>query len=448
MKSSTEKIINLNVIRTILTSTLPKTATIVGTVIKTIEEDNKQKSACITSTGIFKYNRKFVEEKITSHTDLFCLVMHELLHPLFGHLLGKTGIDKISNIGMDSIINAFICKTMTGASGNGSLFQSMYSPLGALESILRPDSFMTASKYCNVYALLYDHSYDCKKVSSAEIINAIKILEVDPEKSGDPTLLGDHGGNSSDGDNSDNDSEPQPQPLMDGLSEKDKETIVDELINKCSAYGSSMNIINAVLQVFKTHLSIRKAMLQKYATVSQFGKFTQDHRIPSVRLSPIPIAPSKRDIIMASIGFPPFVYHNRRVVNKASGAKLEIYIDVSGSVVHELPKILAIINNSNICPDIVYQFSTIVDEISFKKLSAGNIRTTYGTDFNCVAQSIIGHNTIKAIIFTDGESNMTPENIQELKRRGVKTFNILYGAKYFGNIFENFGPSVDIDHLV
>lgn len=49
-------------------------------------------------------------------------------------------------------------------------------------------------------------------------------------------------------------------------------------------------------------------------------------------MSPIPLHPSKRDLVLLSAGIAPFHYHNhaRRVTMKERG--LAGYLDVSGSV--------------------------------------------------------------------------------------------------------------------
>src|SRR5690606_12070257 len=130
---------------------------------------------------------QFVEEHVQTREDLFCLVTHELLHPLFGHFVYDSG--KLENIAADMVINAAISQLFAKASGHGSLFRRFYKPEG-VEGLLRPDSDMRLSRYSRLYSAFYT-SQHCGALSTGEVIHTLKILT--PEDEADSVaLLGSH----------------------------------------------------------------------------------------------------------------------------------------------------------------------------------------------------------------------------------------------------------------
>ena len=46
------------------------------------------------------------------------------------------------------------------------------------------------------------------------------------------------------------------------------------------------------------------------------------------------------------------------------------------------------------------------------------MHTTYGTDFDCIAEHMLEHNMDKAVILTDGYASMSPGITERLKKRG------------------------------
>lgn len=97
----------------------------------------------------------------------------------------------------------------------------------------------------------------------------------------------------------------------------------------------------------------------------------------------------------------------------------------------------------------IFLFSNEVVEVPFKTLLQGRVQTTYGTDFDCIAESILrkpsgfrdrqafGTNTErldrgldKAVILTDGYASMQQENQEKLKQRRARTLTVLFGGKH------------------
>ena len=119
-------------------------------------------------------------------------------------------------------------------------------------------------------------------------------------------------------------------------------------------------------------------------------------------------------------------------------------MDVSGSVNDHLPEIVGILHSLKAELTSIFLFSNKVVEIPFKALLAGQVRTTYGTDFDCIAQSILERDLDKAVILTDGYAGLTEANQTKLKEKHVRALTILFGGK---SECEEFAPLGDVVQL-
>jgi hypothetical protein len=77
----------------------------------------------------------------------------------------------------------------------------------------------------------------------------------------------------------------------------------------------------------------------------------------------------------------------------------------------------------------------------------GNLQTTYGTDFDCIALSILERGFDKAVIITDGVASMEAVNEQKLKRLGLKTLTILFSMRDSCASFSPFGDVLHLDEV-
>jgi len=55
--------------------------------ITSVTEDPGHPTAGISKDGKLCYNPEFVSRYVSSTEDLFSLIFHELLHPMFGHFI-------------------------------------------------------------------------------------------------------------------------------------------------------------------------------------------------------------------------------------------------------------------------------------------------------------------------------------------------------------------------
>ena len=431
--------ITLETVRSILREWLGRES-FIASFIKRVEETDSCPTACISADGVLQYGPAFVGKYVTGEEDVFCLVMHEIMHPMFGHFIYKGGA--LEGVAADMVINASISLLFPDASGQGALFKRTYQPHG-MEGLLRPMSRMHDSRYCNLYNVFYGHPRSEGNLTTGEVIQTLKVLTPIQEATC-ILLLGSHGA-SGRGDG-------EKQPGLSGLSGEDLCRVAEELKkaaqpvkNGIAGYGE--NLYELFLEAIKTHLSIRKVLLQKFATKRKVDRFKQSIQRPALGVSPIPLHPSKRDFVLLAAGIPPFHYHNhvQRVATKEHG--LAVYLDVSGSVNDYLPEIVGVLSSLKAELTSIFLFSNKAVEIPFKALLAGRVETTYGTDFDCIAESIIERDLDKAIIFTDGYAGLKTESQEALTKRHTQALTVLFGGKTDCEELAPFGDVVQLEDV-
>lgn len=402
--------------------------------IKRIEHSDTCATASINADGVMKYNPDFVEEHITCRQDLFCLICHEMMHPMFSHFTFNQGT--LENIGMDIVINATISILFEKPSGKGSLFRRLYPERG-LEGLLRPGSKMNSSRYGRLYASFYECYSSHGSLSTGETIQSLKVL-TSADAAVSLMLLGSHG----DAENG-NGQAFSPETLTRIASDLKHGAVVPGWHR--SGFGEMLYAM--FVDILKTHLSMKKVLLQKFVTKQKLDKFKQTMHRPRIGVSPIPIRPSKRDFILLAAGIPPFHYHNQAYQLHHQERGLAIYLDVSGSVNENLPSIIGVMRNLKSDLKTILLFSNKVAEVPFKSLLKGKVETTYGTDFDCIAEHILEQKYDKAVIMTDGYASMKKANQEALEKQKVNTLTVLFGSRKECPEFAVFGDVVQLEDV-
>jgi hypothetical protein len=431
--------ITLELVRGVLRHALGRDSYI-ASMIKHVDESSNCPTACITADGHMQYGPTFVQQYIACEEDVFSLVMHELMHPLYSHWIHGSG--ELENIAADMVINATISQLFANASGEGSLFKRFYESHG-IHGLLRPMSCMRDSRYEDLYDAFYTRARSRDRwLSTGEVIQTLKIL-TPTIKVDTIVLLGTHGVGTAE----------QTGNKSKGFAAEVLGKIADELKNAVNRLprtnaGYSENLYEMFVETLKIHLSIKKALLQKFATRQKMDNFQHDTRHARIQVSPIPLRPSKRDLVLMSAGMTLFHYHNQTAGITQTRQGLAIYLDVSGSVNQHLPHIVSVLECLRAELKTIYLFSNKVVEIPFKTLLAGNVQTTYGTDFNCIAHSILEQGYDKAVIITDGYAAIDPDLVQMLVDDKVNTFTVLFGGKQECPEFARTGDIVQLEDIV
>jgi hypothetical protein len=105
---------------------------------------------------------------------------------------------------------------------------------------------------------------------------------------------------------------------------------------------------------------------------------------------------------LLACGYDIVFWNNSAETTCKKGASINIYLDVSGSMIYLLPKILGILKRLQSQIGKIYTWSTICVEASWENLLKGKIKSSYGTSIRCVLDNIKENSVRKAIVFTDG----------------------------------------------
>ena len=118
-----------------------------------------------------------------------------------------------------------------------------------------------------------------------------------------------------------------------------------------------------------------------------------------------------------------------------------------GSVNQHLPEIIEILRSLNRELNTIFLFSNKVVEVPFKRLLSGHVETTYGTDFDCVAEHIVERRLDKAVILTDGWAGMNEENREKLKGARFLALTVLFGGRNESPEWAHFGNVVRLEEI-
>jgi len=435
--------LTLETVRYTLRPAFGRQSFIASFIVKT-QPDERRSTTSIDAKGVMRYNPQFVDKYVTDPADLFCLIVHELMHPMFGHFVYARG--RLENLGADMVINAVLSLLFADYSGSGALFRKLYGRTG-LQGLLRPGSEMCQSRYARLYAAFYETERSNPKPSTGETIQALKVLT---PVQGIPAvvLLGSHG--------------------KEGLYQGKRRTGTDGMVPAFSAdalariaqelkgaaqdpratrAGHGENLFDFFLNVLKTHLTIKRTLLQEFATRQKVDRFKQLIHRSRLGVSPIPIRLSKRDFVLLAAGVPSFHYHNVAYRQATQERGLAVYLDVSGSVNQHLPEIVGLLRSLKAELMSIFLFSNKVVEVPFRTLLVGQVQTTYGTDFDCIAEHVLTNRFDKAVVLTDGYASMTEENQEQLRSREFRALTVLFGGRADSPEFEALGDVVQLDEV-
>lgn len=141
--------------------------------------------------------------------------------------------------------------------------------------------------------------------------------------------------------------------------------------------------------------------------------YSPKHSVRSV----VPNFHDRRTTAVYSTGRLPVFHKNTTLGSKV---KVACYLDVSGSQDHVIPVMIPVVSRlKKLIGDVVYCFSTEVNETKISELKSGKYKTTGGTDFTVVLEHILKNKFKQAVILTDGHAYATDEVLQKVKQKKV-----------------------------
>lgn len=128
----------------------------------------------------------------------------------------------------------------------------------------------------------------------------------------------------------------------------------------------------------------------------------------------------RADQMLMSVGVQPLLWRHRRP-DEARG-KVVVYLDVSGSMGGLIEFVYGLVLAfEEYLHTSLYLFSNGIAEVTVDDLRAGRVRTTGGTDFDCVVEHLLELTDVdQAVLITDGYAKLRPDLAQGLARSGKR----------------------------
>ncbi len=351
---------------------------------------------------------------------------HELYHHCLGHLDFKKVKENLPiwNIAWDAVINNLLNNDIRWSAGIIGVCDKLYvkgeEKLSLIDIILHPGllfQYSVGSYKTKIATVGWFHSMReaVLKEDYEEIINMLKSKAV-KIPAGLILIGGPGGGQKKDGEGGSGISPILDYQIQRYLSEKregGKEAGFNEQLAELFEKFKKSNDYRKILDLLKPFMRISET--KETSVVPKFVK--------------------RRDITSIANGYMP-VFYDDLFGKDNKYPDCNIFIDVSGSIIDCACVLLAVVKNlSSYMKLRIFQFSNECHEVSMEDFSKGKIKTTYGTDFNCVAGTIVKNPATAHIILTDGYANIEPGLLKQVKERTV--FGVLMGTGISKSVLNN-----------
>jgi hypothetical protein len=389
-------------------------------------------------------NPDFVEKHCKRDEHLFLLVMHEIWHILLAHTRLYPRVTAAHNIAFDAIINSGLSRQFNGPDyqgffdalnppdkfphlllrppvgwpsepqypddigpqGTKEILQRLYPPLGARWS---------PPFYEEILALLRQYMRD----------QGIEWVWID----GEPFLLGDH-------DDMEGEKRVLGNPNFKGVMQR----IVGSWPNMPympRGRGNGMPTHDWMNDAETVGEDVRRAFantLRKCLT-RRPGDYRRRTRQPIPGISGTSVLPNARDRLAPArklLGGPTTIWNQQGSVKARvpeTPSRTFVYLDVSGSMSNLIPWLLGLITpyvQQGLAE--VFQFSTVVEPLPLAKLREGRLRTTGGTDINCVLKHALEFkpHVHRILLLTDGYVGMGASDlVSGIRERNMRVYVVL-----------------------
>lgn len=346
-------------------------------------------TACLEEQNgrfIIHLNPDFVQTHADTPVKLGGLLLHELMHKAIG--FDRYPHDELYNVAIDAYINAVIYKLAPELT---ELMESYYPKDGVL-SILRPGAKIADPEL----RVLYKRLYDNLGATIPEIAEALKKFGC---KSMQTKLLGNH------------------NKIQVG---KEIRSVITQAIyaaGKQAGIGKAASFLEIVVEPIKSDNMLY--VMSRAAVSFLTGRITSqvlglDHPTRSVLAG---FYSGRTESVYLAMGLYPLLH---TIPQPERHQAVRVYVDVSNSMRKYYEFIYGVLTKLEdwLMPE-CYMFSTMVMPATKENFKKGHIKTTYGTDYNCVADHLIKHPIERALIFSDGYATITNKNLSALKKSGT-----------------------------
>lgn len=445
------------------------------------QESREVETAAIQSRAghVILVNPDFVARYASTPERQVTLVLHELMHLLLGHQLRP--VTKLDNFVFDAVINAMLCWILRDRA-YWSLFTSYYSSSDFPECLLRPPEDFEPGRPVSsprglggraraglraVYRDLYgehgaaysDLREEFMKSTSNQLhpcglwLPSLGAMEIDNMGRNLASGAGDRQGLEEQecavggrGKLKPRDKTDEEQPSvyapLDGVlllgdhpvRERSSlkvdfdwirsvEAILHPMIE--AARGRSPNGFGAVFTLpphpeRERENTIRVTRLIEKVAREGHARSTKFHE-ERIRTPTVLPALDRKSNILRCLGLQPLLYTYEAPVRSRFGLeKVHVYVDVSGSVFDFISSFyMAVLDCRELVQPEVHLFSTAVSEAAWEGLLRGEVKTTGGTDINCVLAHMQRHRIRRAVILTDGDVGHPRSEFKRLLEESV-----------------------------
>ncbi len=166
----------------------------------------------------------------------------------------------------------------------------------------------------------------------------------------------------------------------------------------------------------------------KKALIEEGDKTIMDKCLTTKR-SIVPVI-GRREFMMLYKNVYPFFFPN--IVEDIADAyrRVNLYIDVSGSMEDYLPFIYKLIDSVKMYINhTIYLMSSDIVAIMIDEFKKGIKKTGYGTSFNRLLEHAIENDFKKLLVITDGEGSIKYDLADEVKKRKIEIYEVLVDEK-------------------
>lgn len=398
-------------------------------------------------------NPRFIARHCVSDEHLFLLVMHELWHVLLAHTRLRTRPTLAENIAFDAIINATLTATFPGAEYRG-FFESINSVTEFPGRLLRaPEGWPHAPKYrghgpratADILSRLYPPRNEYRWMPTyGELVDLItdwrgyaglERRERERVSGSGPVLLGDHDG-------ANNSIDPMSDPLLrsvlDGVTGNWPTPPTALELGEIAHAPSNAWIVEPIASYPSTE-RIMESVLRQACRPARRGDPQHDRvRRPRPVQTLIPCARDRQRLARQHLGVNTLLWNGEvDQTVKVSGrpGSTRVYLDVSGSMMSELPGIIAPLTRF-VARGLAtaWQFSTDVAPLPLEDLRSGTVDSTGGTALNSVLRHALDDpTTTSVVIVTDGYvEHPAPGLIERLVDRRIEVRSVISAGGHVG----------------
>jgi hypothetical protein len=423
-----------------------------------IEATRDVPSAAVTCEGRPRLllNPDFVAAHCARDEHLFLLVMHELWHVILAHTRLYPRATPAENVAFDAVINAGLCRQFPGPEYRG--FFEALNPADAFPGCLLrpPEGWPQAPRIprgvrgwpARTRGLL-ERLYPAAGQPDvpAPLYSEILALLKKRARRSKPTLLGDHG-------------DPEQEATLVGRT--DFGDVVRRVVAAWPPppfplggrdLGRSVGSWLSALGPATADARRVFAEVLRRTLVPQRSGERRSHRTlvraPS-GLAPLPNLRDRQAPARRALGLPSLLQVQELLTPARAPdvpARAHVYLDVSGSMNAILPALLGLL-----LPHVaagrahVFQFSTVIAPLTLAALRSGQLRTTGGTDVNCVLAHALGTPHLRTVLLvTDGYVGQPHAKYKAgLRERGLRIHAVLPAESAWTRDLEPLARSITV----